>query len=84
MADRHAKPHEVIVKIAESVGKTGRVFWAIRDSEMGYWRSRSPISAWDAWTRDTDRRAEFASLFDARAELRHIQFWREREADRCR
>ena len=70
---------ERIVRVRETVDGESRVFYAIRDVHLGYWRSRSLIHEWDAWTREICRRAQFGSRKEAKAELQSIHAWR-REA----
>ena len=72
-------PDERIVKVRETSGGNARVFYAIRDEHLGYWRSGSPIDGYDAWTRDVSQRAEFNTRSLAVQELKAIWRWR-REA----
>ena len=72
-------PDERIVRIQETVDKRTRTFYAIRDTDLDYWRSASSLWDHDAWTRDVGRRAEYASRQEAQRELKSIRRWR-REA----
>ena len=47
--------------------------YAIRDVCLDYWRGKSGLDEYDAWTRDTKRRAVFHSRAAAERELTSIQ-----------
>jgi len=51
--------------------------YAIRDVCLDYWRGKSGLDEYDAWTRDTKRRAVFHSCAEAERELASIQRIRE-------
>ena len=73
-------PDERIVKVQETFGGNTRVFYAIRDVDLDYWRSVRPIHDCDAWTRDVSQRAEFGTRSLAVQELKAIWRWRREEA----
>ncbi len=75
-------PNERVVKVVEVVNigngkKQERVFWPIRDIELDYWRGVAPLDEYAAWTRTTDRRAEFPSPSAAKEALKGIWRWRQ-------
>lgn len=70
---------ERIVRIQETIDDETRIFYAIRDRSLDYWRSEAPLHSHDAWTRDLRRRAEYNSRKEAARELKSIRRWR-REA----
>lgn len=51
--------------------------YAIRDVCLDYWRGKSGLDEYDAWTRDLKRRAVFHSRVEAERELVSIQRIRE-------
>ena len=74
-------PDERIVKVREIVEGTETVFYAIRDTNLDYWRSIHPIDDdYAAWTRDRHLRAEFATRDDAEFEMEYI--WESRKEAR--
>ena len=77
----HKYPHERIVRIIEKWDGRTRVFYAIRDYALGYWRGTCELDEPNAWTRDLHRRAMFETRSDAREELVHIWSWRESAED---
>ena len=60
---------EKIIAIKTS---NGEHFYIIVDVQLNYYRSQSPITAYDAWTRDIERRARFTSYQRAYAEIAKI------------
>lgn len=72
-------PDERVVRFSETRRGRTRVFYAIHDEFMDYWRSTEPIFADRAWTRDLSLRARFPSRKAAGAELAAIWQYR-REA----
>ena len=71
---------ERIVRIQETIDDETRIFYAIRDKCLDYWRSDSPLHDHDAWTRDVGRRAEYSSRGEARKQLKSIRKWRQEAA----
>ena len=63
---------ERIVKVREIVEGKETVFYAIRDTDLDYWRSTHPLDDHAAWTRDRHQRAEFDTHDDAQAEMEYI------------
>jgi len=83
--DTIINPRERIVMITETCDDKQcdditRSFYAIRDCELGYWRSTSDMSSPDAWTHSPRRRAEFRSYMAARREMEDIWAWRQIQA----
>ena len=76
MTEPLISPDERIVRIREIVDGVERVFYAIQDVRVEYWRSEEPIGEYGAWTRDRRYRAEFDNRADARDELEMIRRWR--------
>jgi hypothetical protein len=68
--------HGTIYKITETCDGQTRSFYAIQDIEFGHWRGVSELDDYDVWTRDLNRRAEFASRQEARDELKRLWGWR--------
>ena len=70
-------PNERIVRVVEHL-KSGRkrVFYAIRDVFLDYWRGRDNLDGCYAWTRSCRRRVEFSTRREARRELERIWQWR--------
>lgn len=67
------------IEVQPARGKP-RTCYAIYDGHLGYWRGTSALTDYDAWTRDTKRRAEFPTRAEAERELMAILNWRhERE-----
>jgi hypothetical protein len=79
-AGKMTDPDECVVKVQETSKGRTRVFYGIRDECLNYWRSRRSINAWDAWTRDVDRRVEFGSRKRALQELNAIRRRRQEAA----
>ena len=77
----HKYPYERIVRITEKWDGRTRVFFAIRDYALGYWRGTGELDEYDAWTRDLYKRATFDTRRDARGELAHIWAWRAEKED---
>ena len=74
-------PDERVVAVHEIVEGTETVFYAIRDTNLGYWRSVRPIDDdYAAWTRDRHLRAEFATRDEAEYEMASI--WKSRRKSR--
>ena len=78
-----ADSKERIVRVREIVDGVERVFYAIQDVQIEYWRSEAPIHEHGAWTRDRRRRAEFDSRAEAWNELDEIQQRRRGMAQTC-
>jgi hypothetical protein len=72
---------ERIVKVEVKMRRAGTsTRYAIYDAHLGYWRGTSALTDYDAWTRDTGRRATFKSRSEAYREWKAIRRWRrERE-----
>lgn len=68
---------ESVVRIEVQIGygKTA-IRYAIYDAHLGYWRGKSALTRYDAWTRDLTRRAVFVSRADALRALTAIDEWR--------
>jgi len=77
----HKDPHERIVRIIEKWDGRTRVFYAIRDYVLGYWRGTCELDEPNAWTRDLYKRAMFDTRREAREELTHIWCWREEKEE---
>lgn len=74
---------ERIVKIEVKMRRGGTASrYAIYDEHLGYWRGTSALTDYDAWTRDTARRATFMSRPEAYREWKAIRRWR-RERERA-
>lgn len=68
---------EQVVQIVVGMGRTKQcTCYAIYDADLGYWRGTSALREYDAWTRDTSRRAVFQSRERAERELAAIHQWR--------
>jgi len=61
----------VAIEVSTPTGPPRRLY-AIRDTHLDYWRGASPLNAYDAWTRDTKRRAVFQTRAEAERELASI------------
>ncbi len=70
-------PNERIVRVVEHL-KNGakRVFYAIRDVVLDYWRGRDELGGYYAWTRSCERRVEFSTRREAKKEMERIWQWR--------
>jgi len=70
-------PNERIVRVVEHL-KNGakRVFYAIRDVFLDYWRGRDDLDGYYAWTRSCEHRVEFSNRREAREEMKRIWQWR--------
>jgi len=70
-------PNERIVSVVEHL-KNGakRVFYAIRDVFLDYWRGRDNLDGYYAWTRSCRHRVEFSTRREARREMERIWQWR--------
>jgi hypothetical protein len=79
--DDAVNPDEHIVEIKRMRNGVPRVFYAIYDAFLNYWRSVEPISAGRAWTRDLTLRAWFPSREAAGKELQSI--WQYRREVAC-
>lgn len=70
-------PNERIVRVVEHLKNgTKRVFYAIRDAFLDYWRGRDNLDGFYAWTRSCRRRVEFRNRREARREMERIWQWR--------
>lgn len=69
--------NERIVRVVEHL-KNGakRVFYAIRDVFLDYWRGRDNLDGYYAWTRSCRHRVEFRSRREAQEEMKRIWQWR--------
>ncbi len=70
-------PNERIVRVVEHL-KNGakRVFYAICDEFLDYWRGRDDLDGYYAWTRSCERRVEFSNRSEARQEMKRMWQWR--------
>lgn len=70
-------PNERIVRVVEHL-KNGakRVFFAIRDVYLDYWRGSDRLDGYYAWTRSRRHRAEFPNRRGAQEERKRIWQWR--------
>lgn len=66
----------VVIDVNTKDGQCVRRY-AIRDVCLDYWRGKSGLDEYDAWTRDTKRRAVFHCRAAAERELASIQRIRE-------
>lgn len=70
-------PNERIVRVVEHLKNgTKRVFYAIRDAFLDYWRGRDNLDGYYAWTRSCRHRVEFSTRREARREMERIWQWR--------
>jgi len=70
-------PNERIVRVVQHPKNDAkRVFYAIRDVFLDYWRGRDELGGYYAWTRSCRHRVEFSTRREARREMESIWQWR--------
>jgi hypothetical protein len=67
----------IAIEVNTPTGPPRRLY-AIRDINLDYWRGTSALEEYDAWTRDTSRRATFDTRAEAERELAAI--WESRRS----